>query len=452
MASQKTVFYCSECGYESPKWLGKCPGCENWNTFTEEVLKKEIKQSRYSSVVAQSKPKKMSDIEVGREIRFPTGYAELDRVLGGGAVIGSVNLVGGDPGIGKSTLLLQMCLNIQNDFKILYCSAEESVEQIKLRANRLNHGNKNIFLSSNTNIDGLIADAQSLKPNLIIVDSIQTVYSEDITSAPGSVSQVRECTLKMTRFAKENNITVFIVGHVTKEGMIAGPKVLEHMVDCVLQFEGERYSNFRIIRSVKNRYGSTDEIGVFEMTDKGLLEVGNPSQVFLEGRPQNASGTIVICTMEGTRPILAEIQGLSARSAYAAPRRVTTGLDYNRTSMIMAVLEKKAGFQLSASDIYLNITGGIRVMEPAADLGIALAVASNIKNQPVGDDTVAFGELGLTGEIRNVSFVEKRVNEAFKLGFKRCLIPASGNLQLSAPEGMEIIRVKNILEAFGAVF
>ncbi len=452
MASVKTVFYCSECGYESPKWLGKCPGCEHWNTFTEEVMKKEAKQNRYSSVVTNSKPKKMSDIEVGKEIRFITGYRELDRVLGNGAVIGSVNLVGGDPGIGKSTLLLQMCLNIQKNFKILYCSAEESVEQIKLRANRLKDGNENIFLSSNTNIDGLIADAQALKPNVVIVDSIQTVYAEDISSAPGSVSQVRECTLKMTRFAKENNITVFIVGHVTKEGMIAGPKVLEHMVDCVLQFEGERYSNFRIIRAVKNRYGSTDEIGVFEMTDRGLLEVGNPSQVFLEGRPKNVSGTIVICTMEGTRPILAEIQGLTAHSAYAAPRRMTTGLDFNRASMIMAVLEKKAGFNLSSSDIYLNITGGIKVMEPAADLGICLAVASNIKNHPVGDDTVAFGEMGLTGEIRNVSFVEKRVNEAFKLGFKRCIIPYSTNSESLSLEGMEIIRVKNILEAFGAVF
>ncbi len=452
MATAKTVFCCSECGYESPKWLGKCPGCENWNTFTEEILKKEVKQNRYSSVVSESKPKNINEIEVGTEIRFATGYEEFNRVLGGGAVVGSVNLVGGDPGIGKSTLLLQMCLNIEESFRILYCSAEESVEQIKLRANRLKNGNKNIFLSSNTNIDGLIADAQALKPNIIIVDSIQTVYAEEISSAPGSVSQVRECTLKMTRFAKENGITVFIVGHVTKEGMIAGPKVLEHMVDCVLQFEGERYSNFRIIRAVKNRYGSTDEIGVFEMTDRGLLEVSNPSQVFLEGRPKNTSGTIVICTMEGTRPILAEIQGLSAHCTYAAPRRVTTGLDFNRAGMILAVLEKKAGFQLANSDIYLNITGGIRVMEPAADLGIALAVASNIKNQPVGDETVAFGELGLTGEIRSVSFAEKRVNEAFKLGFKRCIIPDSVHTRNIAIEGMEIIRVKNILEAFGAVF
>ena len=447
----KTVFFCNECGYESPKWLGKCPGCGAWNSFTEEKIKKEKNNNKYT-VVTNTKPVKLNEITVGNETRFSTGIIELDRVLGGGGVVGSVNLVGGDPGIGKSTLLLQMCCMLDDKYSVLYCSAEESVSQIKMRADRITNGNSNIYLSSKTSVDLIIDDLKELKPQILVVDSIQTVYSPDLDSAPGTVSQIRQCTLDITRYAKENNITVFIVGHVTKDGTLAGPKVLEHMVDCVLQFEGERYSNYRIIRAVKNRFGSTNEIGVFEMTDKGLTEVGNPSSVFLEGRPKNTSGTVVVATMEGTRPLLAEIQALVTGSAFGTPRRMATGLDNNRVNLVLAVLEKKSGFNLSGSDTYVNITGGIRVPEPAADLGIALAVASNFKNSPIADDLVAFGEIGLTGEIRNVNFIEKRISEAAKLGFKKCIVPDCKNSGIIKVDGMEIIKVKNILEAFGVVF
>lgn len=445
--AKNTIFFCNECGYESSKWLGKCPACNAWNTFTEERIVKE--KGRNISVVSNVKPIKIDEVSVNKETRFSSGLNELDRVLGGGIVSGSVNLVGGDPGIGKSTLLLQMCRKITDDIKILYCSAEESVDQIKMRADRLSNGNSNIFLTTKTSIDMIIDDFKEIKPSLVIIDSIQTIYSEELDSACGSVSQIRECTLKITRFAKENNITVFIVGHVTKDGTLAGPKVLEHMVDCVLQFEGEKYSNFRIVRSVKNRFGSTNEIGVFEMTDKGLKEVDNPSMMFLEERPKNTPGTVVICSMEGTRPILAEIQALVSNSSFGVPRRMCTGLDYNRANLVLAVLEKKAGFNLGSVDTYINITGGLKILEPACDLGIALAIASNYKNKPIESDTVVFGEIGLTGEVRNVSFLEKRIQEAYKLGFKKCIIPYNNNIIESK---MEIIKVKNIIEAFGAVF
>lgn len=445
--AKNTIFFCNECGYESSKWLGKCPACNAWNTFTEERIVKE--KGRNISVVSNIKPIKIDEVSVNKETRFSSGLNELDRVLGGGIVSGSVNLVGGDPGIGKSTLLLQMCRKITDDIKILYCSAEESVDQIKMRADRLSNGNSNIFLTTKTSIDMIIDDLKEIKPSLVIIDSIQTIYSEELDSACGSVSQIRECTLKITRFAKENNITVFIVGHVTKDGTLAGPKVLEHMVDCVLQFEGEKYSNFRIVRSVKNRFGSTNEIGVFEMTDKGLKEVDNPSMMFLEERPKNTPGTVVICSMEGTRPILAEIQALVSNSSFGVPRRMCTGLDYNRANLVLAVLEKKAGFNLGSVDTYINITGGLKILEPACDLGIALAIASNYKNKPIESDTVVFGEIGLTGEVRNVSFLEKRIQEAYKLGFKKCIIPYNNNIIESK---MEIIKVKNIIEAFGAVF
>lgn len=445
--AKNTTFFCNECGYESSKWLGKCPACNAWNTFTEERIIKE--KGRNISVVSNVKPVKIDEVTVNKENRFGSGLNELDRVLGGGIVSGSVNLVGGDPGIGKSTLLLQMCRRIKDDIKILYCSAEESVDQIKMRADRLSDGNSNIFLTTKTSIDMIIDDLKEIKPNLVIIDSIQTIYSEELDSACGSVSQIRECTLKITRFAKENNITVFIVGHVTKDGNLAGPKVLEHMVDCVVQFEGEKYSNFRIVRSIKNRFGSTNEIGVFEMTDKGLKEVDNPSMMFLEERPKNTPGTVVICSMEGTRPILAEIQALVSNSSFGVPRRMCTGLDYNRANLVLAVLEKKAGFNLGSVDTYINVTGGLKILEPACDLGIALAIASNYKNKPIESDTVVFGEIGLTGEVRNVSFLEKRIQEAYKLGFKKCIIPYNNNIIESK---MEIIKVKNIIEAFGAVF
>ncbi|MBE7013938.1 MAG: DNA repair protein RadA [Ruminococcaceae bacterium] len=447
--AKDTVFFCSECGYKSSKWLGKCPDCNSWNTFNEEKLIKDSKTKKYT-VVSNVKPLKIDEVPVNKELRITTGIKELDRVLGGGVVIGSVNLVGGDPGIGKSTLLLQMCRKIKDDVSVLYCSSEESVEQIKLRANRLSDGNKNIFITSKTSIDLIIEDLEEIKPQIAVIDSIQTIFSDELDSAPGTVSQIRECTLKITRFAKENNITVFIVGHVTKDGALAGPKVLEHMVDCVLQFEGERYSNFRIIRSVKNRFGSTNEIGVFEMTDQGLKEVENPSNMFLEGRPKNASGTVVICSMEGTRPILAEIQALVTNSAFGNPRRMATGIDFNRSNLVLAVLEKKTGLNLASLDTYINVTGGLKIYEPACDLGIAVSVASSFKNKPIDDDLVVFGELGLTGEVRNISFLEKRITEAHKLGFKKCVIPYTQNNIFI--EGLEIIKVKNIIEAFGAIF
>ncbi len=447
--AKDTVFFCSECGYKSSKWLGKCPDCNSWNTFNEEKVIKDTKTKKYT-VVSNVKPVKIDEVTVNKESRITTGIKELDRVLGGGVVIGSVNLVGGDPGIGKSTLLLQMCRKISSDVAVLYCSSEESVEQIKLRANRLSSGNENIFITSKTSIDLIIEDLSEIKPQIAVIDSIQTIFSDELDSAPGTVSQIRECTLKITRFAKENNITVFIVGHVTKDGALAGPKVLEHMVDCVLQFEGERYSNFRIIRSVKNRFGSTNEIGVFEMTDQGLQEVDNPSNMFLEGRPKNAAGTVVICSMEGTRPILAEIQALVTNSAFGNPRRMATGIDFNRSNLVLAVLEKKTGLQLANLDTYINVTGGLKIYEPACDLGIAVSVASSYKNKPIPEDLVVFGELGLTGEVRNISFLEKRITEAHKLGFKKCVIPFTQNNIFI--EGMEIIKVKNIIEAFGAIF
>lgn len=447
--AKNTFFFCSECGYKASKWLGKCPDCGEWNTFSEEKIISGGKNKKIS-VVSNVKPIKIDGVTVSEKNRITTGIKEFDRVLGGGVVCGSVNLVGGDPGIGKSTLLLQMCRKIPDEINVLYCSSEESVEQIKLRANRLAHGNPNIYISSKTEVDMIIEDIIELKPQIVVIDSIQTTYSDELESAPGTVSQIRECTLKITRYAKENNITVFIVGHVTKDGTLAGPKVLEHMVDCVLQFEGEKYSNFRIIRSIKNRFGSTNEIGVFEMTDKGLIEVDNPSSMFLEGRPKNAAGTVVICSMEGSRPILAEIQALVTSSNFGTPRRMATGIDYNRSNLVLAVLEKKSGLNLGSQDTYINITGGLKSYEPAIDLGIAVSVASSFKNKPVPEDMIVLGELGLTGEVRNISFLEKRLIEAHKLGFKKAVVPHNKN-NISI-EGMEIIKVKNIIEAFGAIF
>jgi len=386
MARIKTVFVCQECGYESPKWLGKCPACNQWNTLIEEIQEETAKAL---PVALRVRPVRLTEVEITNEERFSTGSMELDRVLGGGVVKGSLILVGGDPGIGKSTLLLQICEYIGKGAKILYASGEESASQIKLRADRLGITTQNLLLISETNLDNIIQSIHEIKPDMVIVDSIQTIFKPELTSAPGSISQVREGTISLMRVAKDNGIAVFIVGHVTKEGTLAGPRVLEHMVDCVLYFEGERHQSYRILRAVKNRFGSTNEIGIFEMQDKGLMEVDNPSMMFLSGRPNNVSGSCVICTLEGTRPVLAEIQALVSPTSFGIPRRMSTGIDNNRVTLLMAVLEKRVGLNLQNQDAYINVVGGIRIDEPAADLGVAIAIASSFKNFEISHDTMA---------------------------------------------------------------
>ncbi len=444
MAKIKTLFACQECGYESPKWLGKCPACGEWNKMVEEV------QSRTVSAVAggtKVAPVHLSQVEVTHEDRIHTGINELDRVLGGGIVKGSLVLVGGDPGIGKSTLLLQICEMVGKGAKIMYVSGEESAKQIKMRADRLGVKTENLMLLSETDLEHIINSISEVKPDMMIIDSIQTVYKPDLTSAPGSVSQVREGAATLMKVSKEKNIATFIVGHVTKEGTIAGPRVLEHMVDCVLYFEGERHQSYRVLRAVKNRFGSTNEIGVFEMGETGLEEVGNPSLVFLSGRPTNVSGSCVICSMEGTRPLLAEIQALVSATAYNMPRRMSAGIDYNRISLLMAVLEKRAGLLLQNHDAYINVIGGIKIDEPAADLGVVLALASSFKNFNIPPEMVIMGEVGLTGEVRSISYVEKRINEAYKLGFKKCMIPWENTKKIKITDDIEIIGVKNVSHA-----
>ncbi len=415
---EKTVFFCSECGYETPKWLGKCPGCDAWGTLVEQRVTKPSKSSASSFVSASpaSRPKKLKDVIVTAEERFTTGIDEFDRVLGGGIVKGSLILIGGAPGIGKSTLSLQMCRTIDTDKTILYVSAEESQAQIKMRADRLGIENENMLLYAETNLDEIEATISEFNPAVVIIDSIQTVYRPSLTSASGSVSQVRDATMSLMKIAKENNISVFIVGHVTKEGSLAGPRVLEHMVDCVLYFEGQQHQQHRILRAVKNRFGSTNEIGVFEMCDKGLEQVVNPSMLMLGERPGDVSGSCVVSTMEGTRPILAEIQALVSKTPFPVPKRMSAGIDYNRISLIIAVLEKRVRLNLSNQDAYVNVTGGMKIDEPAADLGIALAVASSFKGFAVPKTVAAMGEIGLTGEVRAVSFAQRRINEAVKLG------------------------------------
>ena len=447
---EKTVFFCSECGYETPKWLGKCPGCDAWGTLVEQRVTKPSKSSSSSFVSASpaSRPKKLKDVVVTAEERFTTGIDEFDRVLGGGIVKGSLILIGGAPGIGKSTLSLQMCRTIDTDKTILYVSAEESQAQIKMRADRLGIENENMLLYAETNLDEIEATISEFNPAVVIIDSIQTVYRPSLTSASGSVSQVRDATMSLMKIAKENNISVFIVGHVTKEGSLAGPRVLEHMVDCVLYFEGQQHQQHRILRAVKNRFGSTNEIGVFEMCDKGLEQVVNPSMLMLGERPGDVSGSCVVSTMEGTRPILAEIQALVSKTPFPVPKRMSAGIDYNRISLIIAVLEKRVRLNLSNQDAYVNVTGGMKIDEPAADLGIALAVASSFKGFAVPKTVAAMGEIGLTGEVRAVSFAQRRINEAVKLGFDTILVPSWNKKGITPPENVKIHYVSNVGEAF----
>jgi DNA repair protein RadA/Sms len=450
--ANKILFVCSSCGYETSKWLGKCPTCNEWNTFYEEVLNKKPK--KYSSDKHPTKSEVITEIDILNSPRLSTGFSELDRVLGGGIVEGSVNLLGGDPGIGKSTLLLQVCKMLSNNnMKILYASSEESKTQIKMRANRIDSINENIFIYSENEISDIINEAERISPKILIVDSIQTVYSQEGNSTPGTVSQVRECTMQLMRFAKTRNIAVFIVGHMTKEGMIAGPKVLEHIVDCVLYFEGEKQSTYRIIRSNKNRFGSSNEIAVFDMREVGLIEITNPSEIFISGRINGVPGSVVACSLEGSRPILVEVQALVTKTNYNIPKRTGTGIDLNRMSLILAVLDKRGGLGVWNYDIYVNITGGLNVSEPACDLAIAMSVASGFKNKPIISDCVIFGEIGLLGEIRAISGIEKRILEAEKLGFKKCMLPYNNFVIINQNKyDIEIIPVKSIIEAFNLGF
>lgn len=445
----KVVYICSECGYESAKWIGKCPECGGWNTFAEDV----VTVSPTTKKVAQSyaSPVKLSTVDTTKDPRIVCGIGELDRVLGGGIVRGSLVLVGGEPGIGKSTILLQLVKSLEKNTKFFYASGEESEKQLKMRADRLGL-EEDMFVLTETDIHAVIKHAETLLPDILIVDSIQTMYNPDISSAPGTVSQVRDVTLSLMKLAKEKSISVFVVGHVTKDGALAGPKVLEHMVDCVLYFEGERHQSHRILRAVKNRFGSTNEIGVFEMTGTGLKEVKNPSSMMLEGRPEKTSGSTVICTLEGSRPLLAEVQSLVAPTSFPAPRRMTTGADYNRVNLLIAVLEKRVGLNLSNQDVYVNIIGGMRIDEPAADLGIICAVASAFKNKDIDPDIAFLGEVGLTGELRAVNQIEKRLNEIKKLGFSKCMIPEANKRGLVPPKDLNIFYAKNVSSALQLLF
>lgn len=450
MAKEKSVFFCQECGFESSKWMGQCPGCRSWNTFCEEKISvgTKTKSSGRDFLV----PTSILEITTADESRFTTGLKELDRVLGGGIVAGSLVLVGGDPGIGKSTILLQMCKNLSvSGHEVLYVSGEESPAQIKMRAERIGEFSGNMLLLCVNNLEDIEEYIRKSRPKVIIIDSIQTIVVDDISSAPGSVSQVKEVTSRLLKMAKSNNISIFIVGHVTKEGTVAGPRNLEHMVDTVLYFEGDRSAGFRILRAVKNRFGSTNEIGVFEMTEMGLIEVNNPSKVMLDGRPVNSSGSVVMCSMEGTRPILLEIQALVCQSNFNLPRRTAVGLDYNRINLIMAVLEKRVGLALGGCDAYVNITGGMRLDDTAADLGIVTAIVSSYKNKAVDEYTVVFGEVGLAGEVRGVSAAKQRVSEALKMGFKTCIIPKSNLDSVKDIQGIRITGVSSVSEAIDAI-
>ena len=445
---KKSVFFCQNCGHEENKWLGQCPMCKEWNTFVEEAVSvsksSTVKLSKEAEIVA------LKDIKTNDEERILTRIGELDRVLGGGIVPGSLVLVGGDPGIGKSTLLLQVCQRLCEDKKqVLYISGEESLRQIKLRANRMGEFREELYLLCETNLEVIRSVIEKRKPDIVVIDSIQTMYSEDVASAPGSVSQVRESTNVLMQLAKGLGISIFIVGHVTKEGTVAGPRVLEHMVDTVLYFEGDRHASYRILRGVKNRFGSTNEIGVFEMRQNGLVEVENPSEFMLNGKPEHASGSVVACSMEGTRPILIEIQALVCGSSFGVPRRTAAGTDYNRVNLLMAVLEKRLGLHLSNYDAYVNIAGGVKMNEPAIDLGIVMAIVSSYKNKAIDEKTIVFGEVGLSGEVRAVSMPEQRVTEAKKLGFTTCVIPEVCMEMVKGMQGIKIIGVKNIGDAVG---
>ena len=447
---QRTVFCCSECGNETVKWSGRCTACGAWDSLVEIKLDAKAKGSSKIRTAPKKLPKLISELDTEAELRFSTGIGELDRVLGGGAVKGSLVLVGGAPGIGKSTLLLQLCGLVDGNQKILYVTGEESERQLKMRAQRLGVNNGQIYVIAETGLTEILEAIDELKPDIVIVDSIQTMFDPEISSAPGSVSQVRECTMSIMRMTKEKGFTTFVVGHINKEGNIAGPKVLEHMVDCVLYFEGERSTSFRILRAGKNRFGSTNEIGVFEMVETGLKDLQNPSEILLSGRPDKAPGTCVTCVIEGSRPILAEIQALVAPATYTSGRRSTNGVDYNRATLLLAVLEKRGGMAVSGCDAYINVIGGLELDEPAADLATMLAIASSFRDLPLGRDLAAVGEVGLSGEIRSVSLLNMRLSEIARLGFKRCVIPSHIKDDIKKPEGLEIISVKDIREAIKA--
>ena len=448
MAKSKTVFFCTACGNETPKWVGRCPGCGAWNTLEEHIEKPTaVGRAKASPVGMSRKPQRLSQVDTDTEIRFSTGMGELDRVLGGGAVAGSLVLVGGAPGIGKSTLLLQICNSLCQGRTVLYVSGEESERQLKLRAVRLGVSPEQLYILSETRLSDILEAVEEIKPDILIADSIQTLYNEENESSPGSVSQVKDCTMSMMLLSKAQGVTVFVVGHINKDGNIAGPKVLEHMVDCVLYFEGDQNSSYRLLRAAKNRFGSTNEIGVFEMMDRGLIEVPNPSQMLLAGRPEGASGTCVACVMEGTRPVLAEVQALVTKTTFNVPRRAADGFDFNRAVLLMAVAEKRAGMKLNIFDAYINVIGGLRLDEPGADLPVVLAVASSYRDQPIADDLVAIGEVGLTGEIRSVSHMNQRLGEVARLGFKKCIIPKNTSEKIEPPEGLTVYRVRNLREA-----
>ncbi len=450
----RTIFYCTQCGNEFPKWQGRCPACGSWNTIVEQPAASRAKSPASAGKTADRRPAgrvlTLSEVDMEEEIRFPTGMGELDRVLGGGAVRGSLVLVGGSPGIGKSTLMLQICDNLSRSFRVLYVSGEESVRQIKLRSQRLGVAGEGLYLLAETKLDHILDSVETCSPDILIVDSIQTMYQSQSDSLPGSVAQVKACAMSLMELAKGKGVTVFVIGHINKEGSIAGPKVLEHMVDCVLSFEGEQNLAYRILRATKNRFGATDEIGVFEMMDIGLREVPNPSEMLLSGRPTGTPGTCVTCVMEGVRPVLAEVQALVAPSSFSVPRRTSNGIDYNRAMLLLAVLEKRGGLRISGCDAYINVIGGLNLNEPAADLAAVLALASSFRDRPVPDDLAAVGEVGLTGEIRSVHTLGQRLSEIRRLGFSKCLVPARGVKDLSIPD-LQLIPVRNIREALAAL-
>ena len=446
----KTMFYCTECGNELPKWAGQCPACKAWNTIVEqpaETKRKGPSGAPSGERMGSVKPRRMDEVETTRELRFQTGMNELDRVLGGGAVQGSLVLVGGAPGIGKSTLMLQICQNLCRFAKVLYVSGEESERQIKLRAERLGVHGAELYLLAETNLDDVVESVDQLQPDVLIVDSIQTMYNGELSAAPGSIGQVKDCTMALMNLAKGRGVTVFVIGHVNKEGSIAGPKVLEHMVDCVLYFEGEQQNSYRILRAAKNRFGATNEIGVFEMGDSGLAEVPNPSEMLLSGRPQDTPGTCVTCVMEGVRPVLAEVQALLAPTSFNVPRRTCNGFDFNRANLLLAVLEKRGGLMVSSCDAYINVIGGLFLDEPAADLAMVVALASSFRDRPVPGDLAAIGEVGLTGELRSVNALGQRLSEVHRLGFTKCLVPQRTGTKLEVPDGLQLIKVRNIREA-----
>ena len=447
MGKTKTVFYCTNCGNETPKWQGKCPACGAWNTIVEHTEKVTAGKGRSTPAGVTNAAKRLEELAMDNELRFSTGIGELDRVLGGGAVEGSLVLVGGAPGIGKSTLLLQICNSLCVERTVLYVTGEESDRQLKLRAERVGVAPKDLFILSETVLGNVLSTVEQLKPDILIVDSIQTMLCEDNDSTPGSVSQVKDCTMALMQLSKSTGTTVFVVGHINKDGAIAGPKVLEHMVDCVLYFEGSANTPYRLLRAVKNRFGSTNEIGVFEMVSSGLREVPNPSQMLLDGRPKQASGTCVACVMEGTRPVLAEVQALVSKTSFQVPRRTSDGFDYNRAVLLMAVAEKRAGLKLSAFDAYINVIGGLQLDEPGADLPVVLAIASSYRDTPVDSQMVAIGEVGLTGEIRSVTHLNQRLAEVARLGFSRCVIPKNTAEKLEIPAGLTVYAVKNLAEA-----